>query len=178
NYIKIGKLGTVGTGATPLKKESTYYENGDIPWVTSGALNENFVREASDFVTEKALAENNLSLFPKHTLLVAMYGEGKTRGKCSELLIEATTNQAIAAIVQNEAEKKTKNYLKYFLVENYNAIRRKSSGGVQPNLNLGIIENTIVPLAPLEEQTQIVYEIESRLSVVDQRSEERRVGKE
>jgi len=167
-YIRIGNIGNVGTGATPLKKENSYYENGAIPWVTSGALNNEYVREASDFVTKKALDETNLSLFPKHTLLVALYGEGKTRGKCSELLIEATTNQAIAAIVQNKAERKTKDFLKYFLLKNYNDIRRMSSGGVQPNLNLGIIENTVVPLAPEEEQQEIVNEIESRLSVVDQ----------
>ncbi|MCC5941736.1 MAG: restriction endonuclease subunit S [Balneolaceae bacterium] len=167
-YVRIGNIGNVGTGATPLKKEKSYYENGTIPWVTSGALNNEYVRKATDFVTEKALSETNLSLFPKQTLLVAMYGEGKTRGKCSELLIEATTNQAIAAIVQNEVERKTKDFLKYFLLKNYNDIRRMSSGGVQPNLNLGIIENTIVPLAPEQEQKVIVNEIDSRLSVVDQ----------
>jgi type I restriction enzyme S subunit len=99
---------------------------------------------------------------------VALYGEGKTRGKCSELLIEATTNQAIAAIVQNGLAELTRPFLKWFLQKNYEAIRLKSSGGVQPNLNLSIIENTIFPFPSLQEQTQIVQEIESRLSVCDQ----------
>ncbi|MBD2602866.1 MULTISPECIES: restriction endonuclease subunit S [Microcystis] len=167
-WVKIGNIYLVGTGVTPLKKKQEYYTNGSISWVTSGALNDNFVRQASDYITELALSQTNLKLYPKHTLLVALYGEGKTRGKCSELLIEATTNQAIAAIVQNGLAELTRPFLKWFLQKNYEAIRLKSSGGVQPNLNLSIIENTIFPFPSLQEQTKIVQEIESRLSVCDQ----------
>jgi type I restriction enzyme S subunit len=166
----IEEVATVGTGATPLKSKSEYY-GGNIAWVTSGALNNEFVREATDFVTEKAVNETNLSVYPKHTLLVAMYGEGKTRGKCSELLIEACTNQAIAAIYFDELQISVKPYLKYFLLKNYTDIRKKSSGGVQPNLNLGIIKKLQFPLAPIEEQNKIIQEIEGRLSIADKMEE-------
>jgi type I restriction enzyme S subunit len=166
-WVKIEDIATVGTGATPLKNNKSFYENGNIAWVTSGALNDEYVREANDYVTEKALKETNLSLYPKGTLLLAMYGEGKTRGKCSELLIEATTNQAIAAIHFKRHDEKVRPYLKYFLLKNYNDIRRLSSGGVQPNLNLGIVKRTQIPFPPIEEQCLIVQEIESRLSVCD-----------
>ena len=166
-WTKIGQVSKVGTGVTPLKKRRDFYESGTIPWVTSGALNESYVNLASDYVTEIALKETSLKIYPKHTLLVALYGEGKTRGKCSELLIEATTNQAIAAIVQEGTEEEIRPYLKWFLMKNYNEIRMKSSGGVQPNLNLGIIENTGFPICSLPEQHAIVQEIETRLSVCD-----------
>jgi type I restriction enzyme, S subunit len=165
--VKIEDIATVGTGATPLKGKKEYYQNGTIAWVTSGALNDEFVKEATDYVTEKALKENNLSIYPKHTLLLAMYGEGKTRGKCAELMIEACTNQAIAAISFEKHDIKVKPFLKYYLLKNYNDIRRLSSGGVQPNLNLGIVKKTMLPFPPFEEQQQIVQEIESRLSVCD-----------
>ncbi len=168
--ITIDEVASVGTGATPLKSKSEYY-GGSIAWVTSGALNEEYVREATDFVTEKAVKETNLTIYPKHTLLVAMYGEGKTRGKCSELSIEACTNQAIAAIYFNELQISVKPYLKYFLFKNYIEVRKKSSGGVQPNLNLGIIKKLQFPLPPIEEQNKIVQEIESRLSVADKMEE-------
>lgn len=168
--VKIEDVANVGTGATPLKSKSEYY-GGNISWVTSGALNEEYVREATDFVTEKAIKETNLSIYPKHTLLVAMYGEGKTRGKCSELLIEACTNQAIAAISFEGYDTSIKPYLKYFLLKNYNDVRKKSSGGVQPNLNLGIIKKLEFPFAPIEEQNLIVQAIESRLSVADKMEE-------
>ena len=168
--VNIDDVATVGTGATPLKSRSDYY-GGNIAWVTSGALNDEYVRKATDFVTEKAVKETNLSVYPKHTLLVAMYGEGKTRGKCSELLIEACTNQAIAAIYFDENQKVVMPYLKYFLLKNYSDVRKKSSGGVQPNLNLGIIKKLQFPLARIQEQIKIVQEIESRLSIADKMEE-------
>ncbi len=165
---KIEDCAAVGTGATPLKSNKEYYENGTIPWVTSGALNDEFVREATDYVTAKAVKETNLTLYPKHTLLLAMYGEGKTRGKCSELLIEACTNQAIAAINLEGHEPNIKPFLKYFLLYNYNNVRNLAAGGVQPNLNLGIVRKTLFPLPPTPYQRQLVVaEIEKRLSVCD-----------
>ncbi len=166
-WARIIDISHVETGATPLKKKREYYQNGTIPWVTSGALNNWTIREATDFITELALKETNVKLFPEHTLLVAMYGEGKTRGKCSELLIEATTNQAIAALIQKGYEEITRYYLKWFMQKNYSELRRLASGGAQPNLNLDIIKNTFVPLAFAQEQTQIVKEIESRFSEVE-----------
>lgn len=166
-WAKIAHISDVETGATPLKKKIEYYQNGTIPWITSGALNNWTISEASDFITELALKETNVKLFPKHTLLVAMYGEGKTRGKCSELLIEATTNQAIAALVQKGYETVTRYYLKWFMQKNYSELRRLASGGAQPNLNLDIIKNTLVPLANTQELIQIVNEVESRFSQVD-----------
>lgn len=165
---QIKEVADVGTGATPLKSNKAYYQNGSIPWVTSGALNEEFVSEASDFVTEKAIRETNLTVYSKGTLLLAMYGEGKTRGKCSELLIEACTNQAIAAIYFDNHDIRIKPYLKYFLLKNYYDLRKLASGGVQPNINLSIVKQTEFPVPPTyEEQTQIVLEIERRLSVCD-----------
>ena len=167
-WVKVGNVGSVGTGITPLKGRSDFYVNGYIPWVTSGALNNNFVTEASDYVTDLALKETNLRIYPKHTLLIALYGEGKTRGKCSELLIEATTNQAIAAIVQEGMSEKLRKYMKWFFQKNYGDIRLKSSGGVQPNLNLSIIENTLFPMCSIEEANQVVDAIETKLSEADQ----------
>ena len=166
-WVKIEDIATVGTGATPLKGNQKYYSNGKIAWVTSGALNDEFVREATDYVTDLALKETNLSVYPKNTLLLAMYGEGKTRGKCSELLIEATTNQAIAAIHFQNHDVRVKPFLKYYLLKNYNDIRRLSSGGVQPNLNLGIVKRTLIPFPSFEEQTIIVQVLESKLTVCD-----------
>ena len=158
-------------GQRPSKVIPPYYKDGKVPWVTSGALNEDYVRNATSFVTEKALVETNLTVYPKHTLLLAMYGEGKTRGKCSELLIDACTNQAIAAIDFTGFDESLRPYLKHFLHKNYNDIRTKSSGGVQPNINLGIVKRLKFPLCGKEERQRVVEEIESRLSVCDKLEE-------
>ena len=166
-YKKISDVANVGTGGTPLKSNPKFYDGGTIPWVTSGALNDIYVTKPTDYITKEALNQTNCKIYPKHTLLLAMYGEGKTRGMCSELIIEACTNQAIAAIYFDGFDNSVNPYLKYFLIKNYNDIRRKSSGGVQPNINLGIVKNLKLPLAPKVERFKVIDEIESRLSVCD-----------
>lgn len=166
-WTNVGQIADVGTGATPRRSDPSYYEGGTIPWVTSGAVNDRFIRNASEYVTEKALRETNLSLYLPGTLLLAMYGEGRTRGKCAELMIEATTNQAIAAIVLSGQAKATKAYLKTFLEMNYFETRRRSAGGVQPNLNLDLVRRLPAPFPPLSEQRRITDEVERQLLLVD-----------
>ncbi len=163
---KVEELAKVGTGATPLRSEPKYWNGGSIPWITSGALNELAVYEAKEFITELAVKETNAKVFSAGALLVAMYGEGKTRGKVSELMMDAATNQACAALVFTGEMVEHKPYVKLFFEKNYEDIRLLSSGGVQPNLNLSIIKNTRIPLPPLDEQRRIVAEVERRLSVV------------
>ncbi|MEO7231225.1 MAG: restriction endonuclease subunit S, partial [Polaromonas sp.] len=137
--------------------------DGDVSWVTSSVVNGDYVDEASEFVTQLALAETNLTLYPAGTLLIAMYGEGKTRGKCTELRIPATTNQALAAL---QVDSSVRGYLRHFLEHNYEEMRKVASGGVQPNLNLSLVRSVCVPLPPLAEQAQIVAEVDRCLSIV------------
>jgi len=162
-WRRVGELATVGTGATPARSNEAFYRGGTIPWITSSAVNEPFVDAADQFVTDQALQQTNLTLYPAGTLLVAMYGEGKTRGKCSELRIAATTNQALAAL---QSDSTVRPWLKLFLEHNYDNTRRIASGGVQPNLNLGLIRAIRLPLPPAEDQKLIVAEVDRRLSIV------------
>jgi type I restriction enzyme S subunit len=166
--VTVEQLAAIGTGATPLKSNKAYYDNGDIPWVTSGALNDDSIKESEHFVTQLALEETNVKRFPANSLLIAMYGEGKTRGKVSELLIEATTNQACAALIFDGLAKQLKDYVKLFFRKNYDDIRRLSSGGVQPNLNVGMIKRTLLPVPPIEEQLVIFDLVEQQLSVLSE----------
>ena len=159
----VDQLAQVGTGATPNRGRADYFDNGTVPWVTSAVVNERYVDEASEFVTTKALAETNLTLYPIGTLVVAMYGEGKTRGKCAELRVSATTNQALAAL---QVDSRVCRYLRMFLEHNYEETRKVASGGVQPNLNLSLVRSIVVPLPPLVEQRRIVDEVERHLSLV------------
>ena len=167
-WASLDQLASIGTGSTPLTSKSEYYQDGSVPWVTSSALNEEVVSSPNNSVTERAVQECRLFLYPAHTLLVAMYGEGKTRGKCSELLFPSTINQAIAAVTMEDSAANCRSYSKVFLQSNYEATRRMSSGGVQPNLNLGLIKGLSIPIPPLAEQQRIVAEVERRLSVVQQ----------
>ena len=162
-WSSIDQLAEVGTGATPNRSKVEYWNGGDVPWVTSGVANRDYVDKASEFVTQRALAETNLTLYPTGTLLVAMYGEGKTRGKCAELRIPATTNQALAALQVND---QVRAYVRHFLERNYEEMRKVASGGVQPNLNLSLVRAVAVPLPPVAEQVRIVAEVDRRLSLI------------
>ncbi|MBE1589046.1 restriction endonuclease subunit S [Nonomuraea angiospora] len=163
----IGDLAKVGTGATPLRSRKDYYDGGDIPWVTSGLLNEPFIDQADQFITSAALKETNVKLWPAGALLVAMYGEGKTRGKCAELRIPATTNQACAAIVFREESEWRRPWVKLFLQATYEKNRKLASGGVQPNLNLGLVRRIQIPLPSRSEQDEILAEMDRQLTIGD-----------
>lgn len=158
-WCTIGALVDVATGATPLRRQSAYY-GGSIPWVTSGAVNAGIVTEPSEFITERAITETNAKVFPAGTLIVAMYGEGQTRGRVAELGIAAATNQALAALVFDDVTERLRSYLRIFFLENYERARQLSFGGVQPNLSLGVIRDMPVPLPPYDEQVEIARRVD------------------
>ena len=162
-WSSIDQLAEVGTGATPNRGQAEFWIGGDVPWVTSGVVNADYVDKASEFVTRRALAETNLTLYPPGTFLLAMYGEGKTRGKCAELRIPATTNQALAAL---QVSKDARAYVRHFLELNYEEMRKVATGGVQPNLNLSLVRAVEVPLPPIAEQYRIVSAVERQLSII------------
>jgi type I restriction enzyme S subunit len=162
-WASVEELAEVGTGATPKRGEDKYYSGGTIAWVTSGALNQDVVSEATEFVTERALSETNLRIYPAGTLLMAMYGEGKTRGMVAELILPATTNQAIAAICLTGVASQLRSFLKLALFENYERIRLLSSGGVQPNLNLEKVRAIAVPVCPAAELSVLAGAVTSAL---------------
>jgi type I restriction enzyme S subunit len=162
-WASVDQLADVGTGATPKRDKAAYWNDGDVPWVTSSVVNGDYVDQASEFVTKLALAETNLTLYPIGTLLIAMYGEGKTRGKCTELRIPASTNQALAAL---QVDSSIRGYLRHFLQFNYEEMRKFASGGVQPNLNLSLVRAVCVPLPPFAEQARIVAEVDRHRSII------------
>jgi type I restriction enzyme S subunit len=161
----LGSVADIGTGATPFRSNAVYWENGTVPWVTSGQLNSPVVTSASEFVSERALAETNLTIYPPGTLLLAMYGEGRTRGKCAELQIASTTNQAIAAIQLRDGSEVLRAWVKIVLGAMYAQLRRAAVGGVQPNLNLSIVRAIRLPLPPRAEQARIVAEVDLQMSM-------------
>ncbi|TYC08456.1 hypothetical protein ES677_14340 [Bizionia gelidisalsuginis] len=165
-WCRLQDIVNVGTGSTPATSNSSYY-GGEIPWYTSSATNDLYAKESEKQITEKALIETNCKVFPKGTLIIAMYGQGKTRGQISELVIPGATNQAVAAMVFYKTSKDFKEYLKYFFRKIYDEIRLLAEGGAQPNLNVGKIKNTILPLPPLEEQKAIVEKVNALMGLCD-----------
>lgn len=141
----LAELARVGSGTTPRRGHAPYWLDGSVPWITSGEIAQGVIASASQHVTELALAETALKLWPAGTLLVAMYGEGKTRGTVGELAIPATTNQACAAILLNDNDETSRAWTRLVLGARYESMRRSSSGGVQPNLTLGFFKALTLP---------------------------------
>ncbi|HHZ24728.1 TPA: restriction endonuclease subunit S [Xanthomonas vasicola pv. zeae] len=167
NECTLSDLASVETGKTPDRSEANYWQAGSIPWVTSAATGLSFCKEAKEFVTPLALRECSLKLFSPGTLLLAMYGEGKTRGQVTELKIQAACNQACAAISVN-GELALQSFVKLRLEENYEAIRKMAVGGNQPNLNLGKVREIQFSLPSIATQTEIVLRVEQLFAYADQ----------
>ena len=165
-WVRVSDVTDVGTGSTPATSNRDYYD-GTIPWYTSSATNQLIADQPETMITEKAIKETNCKVFPAGSLIVAMYGQGKTRGQISELVVPGATNQAIAAMVFYETSKGIKKYLKYFFVKIYEEIRSQAAGAAQPNLNIGKIKETLVPLPPLPEQQRIVAKIDQLMALCD-----------
>lgn len=161
---KLEDIAYIGTGATPDTRNSDYY-NGIIPWVSSSCTKYDYIDTPTSYITQKAIDETNCRIYPKGTLIMAMYGEGKTRGQISELKIDAATNQACAAIVPYNIS--TAQYIKLYLKRSYLHIREQAEGGTQPNLNLSKIAQYDISLPPLHEQKRIVNEVELWFTVID-----------
>nr|WP_297400817.1 restriction endonuclease subunit S [uncultured Marinobacter sp.] len=155
----VGGVATVATGKTPSRKEPKYWKDGDVPWLTSASTGAIFTDSAEQFVTKIAVGECSLKIFPPGTLLLAMYGEGKTRGQVTELRLSATCNQACAAVTANE-QKTLRSYLKLRLLENYEETRKAAAGGAQPNLNLNKVRAIGISVPDKEEQTEIVRRVD------------------
>ena len=149
--LAIGNFADVQTGATPLRRESKYY-GGSIPWVKTGEVSRNFANGVEENITETAIKETNCKVFPAGAILVAMYGQGDTRGKAAILPFEAATNQACAAIMPSPAHNEV--FLNAQLQLLYEDMRAKSLGGNQKNLSLGIIKSMKVILPPMEAQQE------------------------
>ena len=165
-WVRVAELTDVGTGSTPETTNQDFY-GGSIPWYTSSATNDLFAPLPDKFITEKAISETNCKVFPAGSLMVAMYGQGKTRGQVSEIVIPGATNQAVAALVFFRSSEGIKKYLKYFFIKIYDEIRLLAEGAAQPNLNVGKIKETLVPLPPLSEQHRIVARIDQLMVLCD-----------
>ncbi|QWM98878.1 type I restriction endonuclease subunit S [Xanthomonas sp. MLO165] len=167
-WVRLEGIAQVGTGATPMRTNPKYFDPATVNWLTSGETSQDFIRVTEQKVSSLALTETNLTVYPPHTLIIAMYGQGKTRGQISELLIDACTNQACAAIQLFDPNPSHRRYVKHFFVKSYDDLRMLAAGGAQPNLNLGKIKDSVIPLPPLAEQHRIVAKVDQLMALCDQ----------
>jgi len=164
----ISKIAKTTSGGTPNRGNAEYY-GGNIAWLKSGELNDSFIIESEEFITEEGLKNSSAKLFESGTLLVAMYGA--TAGKTGILRIDASTNQAVCALFP--IEKIERDYLYWFLRQHRIDFILQSKGGAQPNISQKVIKETLIPVPPLGIQRKVIdflYDVHQK-GVVDRKLE-------
>ncbi len=157
-YKAVKELTDVISGGTPSREVHEYWEGGTIPWVKTTELQNNIITEIDEHITEAGLDNSSAKLVPMGTVLIAMYGQGKTRGMTGYLGVEACTNQACACILPSDSI--NQKFLWQFFVLSYDNLREMAKGGNQPNLNGNIIKNYPVLYPPMELQEQFATFVE------------------
>jgi len=156
--IKLEEIGTISSGSTPSRKNEENF-NGDIPWVKTGEVNSKIIIDTEEKISKTALSNSSCKLYPAGSLIIAMYGQGKTRGQVALLGIEASTNQACAVLTKSDKANFTFLYKLIQMV--YNDLRSLGRGGNQPNLNSGILKKYLVINPPIELQNQFADSVKA-----------------
>ncbi|MGB8510129.1 MAG: restriction endonuclease subunit S [Pyrinomonadaceae bacterium] len=164
---KLSEIAKTCSGTTPSRGNADYYK-GSISWVKTGELKDGVILDTEEHISELALKETSLRLLPSETLLVAMYGQGQTRGRTGLLLNPATTNQACFAILPNETFDPY--FLQYWFRYSYDKLRQETEGrgGNQPNLNGDVLNNRMVSLPDtIEAQRSLVEKLNDQMQHVE-----------
>jgi type I restriction enzyme S subunit len=152
---RLDEIATVTSGGTPSRSELSYWENGDIPWIRTTEVQNChlYYEDVIEFITEKGMRNSSAKLLPINTILIAMIGQGKTRGQLALLKIEASTNQNAAAIIFNDNS--YPEFFFHYLLTQYENIRSHSNSAGQSNLSGALVKEIKVPFPPLPEQKKI-----------------------
>ena len=161
-WATLGSIGKWQSGATPNRMRKDYY-GGDIPWLKTGDLNDWYITDIPEYITQQALNETSVKLNPAGSILIAMYGA--TIGKIGILTMPATTNQACCACISHNGIEQM--YLFYYLLSHKEEFVRQGGGGAQPNISKEKIVETLIPIPPLSEQLRIIKAIEAIFNKID-----------
>jgi restriction endonuclease S subunit len=154
--LPISALCKISSGGTPSRSNKQYY-GGKIPWIKTGEVRENIITETEEYITELGLKRSSAKLYPKGSLIVAMYGA--TAGRSAKLGIDATTNQACAVLHDINSELILTDFLWVYLISQIENLKLLASGSAQPNLNASKVANYLVPIPSISEQRKILNDI-------------------
>lgn len=155
--VTIDQICKISSGGTPSRHRKDYF-GGLVPWVKTTEVRDGIIYETEEGLTESGVKNSSAKIYPVGSLLIAMYGQGATRGRTARLGIEAATNQACAALTGFDSRIEP-DYLWVYLMSEYEHLRALASGNNQPNLNAGMIANYPLPLPPLDIQRDIVQRV-------------------
>jgi type I restriction enzyme M protein len=167
NLVELAEITHLSTGGTPKSSVKNYYEDGNIKWLVSGDIHQGKIYDCKGRITELGMKESNARYLPKDSVMIALNGQGKTRGSVALLKTKATCNQSLVAITPNDQKKLLPEYLYEVLKSMYMDIRNLTGDGERSGLNMPIIRKKKIPLPPLSIQEEIVAEIEGYQKIID-----------
>ena len=145
HWDRVGNVLKTGSGGTPSKMHKDYYEGGNIPWLRSGEVCQEYIDSTEMFITEKGMANSSAKWFPENTVLVAMYGA--TAGQVGILKVKSTTNQAVCGIFPDK--RFLPEFLYYAMLRAKKGLVAKATGNAQPNISQIKIKETYIPIISL-----------------------------
>lgn len=163
---KLGEISDIKSGGTPSRKNDEYWKNGNIPWIKTGEVDYRIINDSKEKITQKGLENSSANLFPIGTILIAMYGQGVTRGRVGKLGVEASTNQACAAFLNLKSI--SNDFLFYVLQYEYERLRMHAHGANQKNLSGTLLKQFEIHVPDQSTQNKMVNiltEIDSKISV-------------
>lgn len=165
--FKLGAKAVTTSGSTPSRGQKDYWQPAEIPWIKTGEIAFAPITKSEEYVSAKALKECFLKLLPENTVLIAMYGQGKTRGQSAILKVPATINQACFAILPNVTW--NPEFLQLWLMYSYQDMRNMSEnrGGNQANMNGDLLNSFEVPAPSIEIQQEVVKKINTALTELE-----------
>jgi type I restriction enzyme S subunit len=168
--VKLGEVCKLQTGGTPSKSDAANFD-GDIKWLVSGDVHQGEIFDCAGRITKQGMANSNASLLPPDCVLIALNGQGKTRGTVALLRVEATCNQSLVAIIPKEQGSLLSHFLLYQLRMRYQELRNLTGDSHRSGLSMGILGNLAIRLAPVSEQKRIVRILREQMAMVDKARE-------
>jgi len=166
--VKLGDVCSFMTGGTPKSTIKEYYQNGTVPWLVSGDIHMGEISDCEGRITEKGVQDSNVRYLPENSVLIALNGQGKTRGTVAILRMpKATCNQSLVAISPLSSSGLIPEFLFYVFREMYEQIRALTGDEQRSGLNMPILRMIEIPLPPLDEQERIVVELDSYRKVIE-----------
>jgi type I restriction enzyme M protein len=165
--VRLADVCSIRSGGTPSRSRPEYW-GGDIPWVTTSHVNNRTIAAASEFITQAGLDNSSAWIVPSGTVVIAMYGQGATRGRVARLGIDAAVNQACALFLPKD-DRMDPAFLFRVLQSRYEDLRRisESRGGNQSNLSATLLKQYKIPCPPLEAQVAVAEDLGAEQTLVD-----------
>ncbi|WP_294685510.1 restriction endonuclease subunit S [uncultured Finegoldia sp.] len=151
----LGEISEIVLGGTPNKTKHEYWDNGTIPWMSSGEVNKKTIYSTDNFITKTGYDNSSATMVPENSTVIALAGQGKTRGLVARIKIKLCTNQSLATLIPKENI--NNDYLYYYLESQYNKLREVSSGdGSRGGLNKEILKKYPILVPPMPVQEYVV----------------------